>query len=791
MNKVIEDYRKALDNAPDSARSTFLDDLAHALKIRFEVQGDPQDIDEVVHLLREVLELCPPSHPEHSASLHDLAIAIKARFEHRGNLKDIEEAIKLFREALLLLSSPQPAHGVCLTNLANALHIRFLQQGDSRDLDEAIDFQRQAVALREILKTLMRLLNSTGTLDLNATPNRTHGKSLHNLANAICTRFQWQHDSKDLDEAIDLLRKAQVIQASFYTDRYSSLNDLALALETKFKQQGKLEDIDETIQCHREALKILAPHHPDRAISLNNIANAITTRFKQLGDPKDINEAITLLTEAANLLPKSHLSQGDFLNNLATAVELRYEHQGDPKDIDSVVELSREALGHRDPSHPGRGGSHNNLANALKHRFGQWGDLVDIEEAIRHYNAALAVHPAPHTDYKRILNNLAAAIRDRFYIRRDLKDLDKAIELHRKALESYEPNHTDRWMALNSLAGALSTRFQQRGDTTEDLDEAIELLRQAVDNDSAFHPARGKWLYNLANVLFTRFLHSRDIQVIHEAIKYLKEALALCDPPHPDRCSRLINLSIYLGQLCAPPHSDRSTSLCNLAKDIRIQFEQHGDPKDIDEAIELIREASAYMSSPPLSRFHASNIWAAIAAMHSHSSCLDAFHTSIGLLPQLAAFHLDLNSRRQMLTREDITSLSSVSATCAISLNQNNVAVEFLEATRSIFWAQALHLRTPLDQLANVRPDLAIKLRELSRQLEHASFRDTSRNLFTDTQRKVISMEAEGTRCRELNEDWEEAVKSVRLLPGFEDFMQPKKIVALQQAAISNQFVRR
>jgi hypothetical protein len=121
---------------------------------------------------------------------------------------------------------------------------------------------------------------------------------------------------------------------------------------------------------------------------------------------------------------------------------------------------------------------------------------------------------------------------------------------------------------------------------------------------------------------------------------------------------------------------------------------------------------------------------------------------------------------------------------------QNNVAVEFLEASRSTFWAQALHLRTPrLDHLAKVDPQLASKLRELSQQLEQASFRDTSRDLLTETQQEAITIEAEAAWCRKLNHDWEETIKAVQKLPDFADFMCPKSIASLRQAAVSGTIV--
>jgi heme-degrading monooxygenase HmoA len=150
---------------------------------------------------------------------------------------------------------------------------------------------------------------------------------------------------------------------------------------------------------------------------------------------------------------------------------------------------------------------------------------------------------------------------------------------------------------------------------------------------------------------------------------------------------------------------------------------------------------------------------------------------------------MDLFSRQQILSTAKGTTLASDAAACAVGRGEYTIAVEFLEAGRSIFWSQALHLQTPLDDLAAIRPDIAAKLTTLAKQLEQASFRDTSRNQLTDTQSKIMSIESEGRHCQQLNEQWEEMVKDVRHLPGFEDFMRPKTINVLKQAAISGPII--
>ncbi|KAJ7211503.1 hypothetical protein C8J57DRAFT_1097690, partial [Mycena rebaudengoi] len=316
--------------------------------------------------------------------------------------------------------------------------------------------------------------------------------------------------------------------------------------------------------------------------------------------------------------------------------------------------------------------------------------------------------------------------------------IDEAIMLLREALEIHAAPHPNWGGSLNNLANAVQTRFEQQGDP-KDIDEAIALHREALEIRAAPHPGRGMSLNNLANAVCTRFEQCNDPKDIGEVIMLHREAL----------------------EIRAAPHPDRGMSLTSLANALEILFEQHRSPHKLDEAIILYRQAATYVYSSALTRFSASHKWIRSATRHGHESSLDAYHTAISLLPQLAAFSLDLKSRQQMLAREDIVSLASTAATCAIGLSQYKMAVELLEASRSIFWAQALHLRTPVDRLEDVEPELASKLRNLSQQLEQASFRDTSRSILKATQRQLRSIETVAAQCRQLNEAWDKTVHAV------------------------------
>ncbi|KAJ6545426.1 CHAT domain-containing protein [Mycena capillaripes] len=794
LNEEIKEYRDLLVlhglNHPD--RGTTLGNLANALERRFLQLGEPKDINEVIDLNRELLQT--PGHLDRGHILHTLATAVQRRFQMQRNSKDIDEAIELYQKALTLRAPPHPNRSSSLNNLALAVTTRFWQHRDPKDIDMAIELHREALALR-------------------SSPHPDRSQSLNNLAAVIKTRFQQTGDSDNIDEAIELHREALSFHEPGHPDRRGSLSSLAIAVWTRFEWQAQSKDIDEAIKLHKEALDLCAPHHPARSRSLNNLAVAMQTRFEQLGNPIDINMAIELHREALILHGPPHQDRSSSLINLGGAICVRFEQQGDLKDVDEAIELFREALTLCTPPHPNHGLCLNNLANAVQTRFMEQGGSKDLDEAIKLYRQALISHEPSDPDYKMCLNNLAVAIQKRFEQWGDLKDINEAIKLHREALARHPPPHPARSMSLNNLGVAVKMRFLQWLNS-RDIDEAIELHREALSLHVPGHIDCGKSLNHLANAIQTRFLQRGDLKDINEAIELHRQALALYALPHPEHGRFLHNLAVALRArfdrqrdlkditesiqhhrdglvLRAPPHPDRGDSLEALALCSVALYEHTHDPHDLESSWTLFQEAATYMSSAPITRLHHAHSWARNAAKYNHVSSLTAYHTVFGLLSRLAALHLDLLSRQEILSTVSRNALTSASdaAACAVNLGQYNTAVEFLEAGRSVFWSRALHLRAPLNNLRAIRPELSAKLKDLSHQLEIASFRDTIQNRSTESRPKILSVESEGLRFRNLNGDWDKTVQDVRMLPGFEDFMGPKSMSALKQAVVSGPII--
>jgi hypothetical protein len=159
-----------------------------------------------------------------------------------------------------------------------------------------------------------------------------------------------------------------------------------------------------------------------------------------------------------------------------------------------------------------------------------------------------------------------------------------------------------------------------------------------------------------------------------------------------------------------------------------------------------------------------------------HSSLLDAYKTAINIVPQLAWLGLSIDDRYYQLKQAEHVVRDAAAA--AIGAGQHHTALEWLEQGRSVIWNQLFQLRTPLDDLKQVQPDLADKLIEVSKNLEAVG---TSEVVASGSNQYSINSMAQ--RCHDLALKQEEIVRQIRAIQGFERFLLPKTLSELVSAA--------
>ncbi|KIM76136.1 hypothetical protein PILCRDRAFT_91764 [Piloderma croceum F 1598] len=720
LEEAIQLHRESLKLRPPghSFRRDSLNGLAFAMSSSYQLSNSIEDLQETIKYLSEVPSLCPPKSLIFATALYQLAKALYIRYTRLDDVIDLEEAIKCHNDALKFrLSGGDRVDS--LNQLAVAVKARFDRDGDMHDLEEAITYFSEA-----------RRLCSPQVDD-------SYAESLNNFACAVYARFQQLGRAEDLEEAIACNRKVLPFRAS-EDSRRTSLGNLGTELVSRFKKYGRMEDLGEAIEHLREALDL---NPRSNAVPLDNLGNAIFTLFQARGKREDLEEAILYLRRALILLPDPNGRRFISLNHLGTALSAQFKKFGSlDKDMKEYYRLStndleesilylREAVGLCPPHSPFRADCRNNLGAALYTRFQDSRNELDVEESIKYHREALNFHPPSDADRFVYLNNLANAIHARFKFTQcgGMDDLNEAITLHTEALKLHSVGYADPAHSLNNLSGAMTTRFRilarklygvdvatiyhRKGlnlraseqcdyamSSLKDIEDSIVNLRNAIQlTGDIGNPRKQIYLHNLSVCLRMRYVRLGELRDIDDAIVHSQMAAELIRQDSPE-------MSQYLFEL-------------GLAQNLR--FEHLDKREDLVDSISSLRAAAQSKAANPHHALSAARAWADIASQHySPSSALEGYRTALEILPKVAWLGLNITSRQEKLMEEDSENLSSLSATCAIQVGRLEEAVELLDLGRSVSWQQAASLRTDLEKLREVNPELADQLAVVGRKLD-------------------------------------------------------------------------
>jgi CHAT domain len=511
--------------------------------------------------------------------------------------------------------------------------------------------------------------------------------------------------------------------------------EVEMAMVVVEKHEDELS-LDERIALHRKAIESHSSADDSDIFRLQlhiDLGNDLRVRFYDTGDFSDLEEAILLL---------------------------RKDVQVSPFHPSNLVSLRMARL--------------RSLAMALHARFRQIIQHADLDEAVALLRKVSALMPVTDPHFPAVRYDLATALLDRYHHQKHLPALEEAINCHRENLR-VQSNLTDQqaFDFQSALADAVLRRYE-RERLSPDLEEGVSLLWKAIEIPNIPKRCRAMPLHDLANAPNTLFLETGELVCLEQAIEFAQEGCEAIPKDHPVACT----MWFTLGELLEDKYCWTRFNL------------QVNDPNRItvEHSDMIVRTAHAYstaayhcISSPATQRFIATRALAKLAFSSRdvppvYSSALEAYRTAIELLPSLIPMHLDLESRQRALAPSGGLALEAV--TCAIRFQKYDMAVQFLEAGRSIFWSQALQLRIPLQ---TVKPEFAQRLREISIALEEGARRDVSRSIH-DPDEKVALIENEAALDRRYSAERSKIIEDVRSLDGFQDFLREKPFSTLQKA---------
>ncbi|KAH7320334.1 CHAT domain-containing protein [Rhizoctonia solani] len=225
-------------------------------------------------------------------------------------------------------------------------------------------------------------------------------------------------------------------------------------------------------------------------------------------------------------------------------------------------------------------------------------------------------------------------------------------------------------------------------------------------------------------------------------------------------------------------HPDLPSWYNNLGITYQTKFEHSNDPSLLMCSLDCFQKAARFITGHVEPRFSAACRWARQSAQHTGSDALAAYQIAMDLVPDLVWLGTSIGQRYGDV--QQVGGVAVEAAAWAISCKEYSLALEWLEQGRSVVWNQTLQLRTPLDNLRTSYPSLTEKLEWVASELHHAS---TQSSIASIGPLNGSDSEIASQKQHRLAEQYKILVNQVRELPGFEDFLLPRKAHQLLTAA--------
>ncbi|KAF8680042.1 TPR-like protein [Rhizoctonia solani] len=777
------------------------------------------DIEKSIQYLSSALTLTPEGHPDLPDRHANLGVSFAERYDHLDEIGDLEKAIESDSRALALTPEDHPDLPIRCSKLGLSYGDRYKRFGRLEDLNESIKYRLRAlmltpeahpnlpdrqVALGTAYTTRYERLGEVSDIEkaiecrfcaMMLTPEDHPKLSDRYAALAISYHDRYSRFSQlsDLEKTIEYAHRALELTPEGHSGLPDRHTNLGVAYSDRSRRLGELNDFEKTIKHSYHALMLTPDDHPDLPAKHSNLGVSYRDRYERLGELTDLEKSITCFSRAFEFTPNSHPGLPDRYAALGLAYGDRYQRTGELADLKKATESLSNALTLTPNGHPNLPARHAGLGISYSERYRRFGELADLEKVIECFSDALMLTPEGHPDIPIRHADLGTSYNDRFQRLGEFADLEKSITCFYRALTLTPEGHPDLPGRFAYLGMSYSNRYKYLGEYI-DLEEAIKYNLRALMLTSRDHPKFPERLAAVGGSYNDWHLQFGELVDLEKAIEFKSRALELTPDSHPILPDRHSTLGVAyakryqrLGELSdlkkamehfsraltltPDTHPDSSLRYDNWALYCFLQYQQTHDTSHLDASLCSFRKASQLSNGPPRDAFRSALRWANLASCHGHLNLIEAFRTTIDLLPHYIWLGATTNQRYyDLLPTQD---LAVRAASAAILSSEYALALEWLEHARCVVWNQSLMLRSPVDILQASHPDLATELRSVAQQLHHANSQPSTPRLVTDT----------SDHRHHLARVYNDLIVQVRTLPGFEDFLLPTKSNELVKAA--------
>ncbi|KAF4498654.1 TPR domain containing protein [Fusarium agapanthi] len=510
---------------------------------RYEVKGRGGDLQDVVNILRQMVELVPSQALR--SSLGSRLMQLRSEFDFLQPL--LLQAKVIFRQLVQETEPDSADHKRYSLQLAHCLCFQHERTGDTVDLTEAatiatsifetvkVDDTNYALALNNFGEVIYQqcrinktLPNIDHLIDLlqtmrQSTMSNAPTKPLSKLVECLLWKYRITDDATHLDLAVEMARLAKSSLPNRYPNHHCIIRHrLAIALHEQYSRTPNLSDLEEAIKLERQNLQ---PGEFTCYLSHANLTSLLCELYVAIGDRKHLQEAMDLERETRNVdglsmwcfrgdrvhipyvldMEQSYQLSNKLHEHLEAKPhnpELRSRYLSsmalmllgtDEKDL--AMGYARESLDFVPQNSPDLPWHLCCLALCLEGSITTSHNGCELEETIMSAEKAVELSHEDHPGRSFYLSVLSMALHRRFMKTGRSPDLNLAIEYGVKAynltLGETFPDCANRYLASDQLSFCLQHKYLREG-ITSDLEQSEELhqearrCRQRLKRDDAY-----------------------------------------------------------------------------------------------------------------------------------------------------------------------------------------------------------------------------------------------------------------------------------------------------------------
>jgi len=793
----VDELRAALDNL--RLRADDVDGVRRATELGlksmklFRAYGSVEVLDISLDAFEEAVKLTPKNHANRADTLSNLSNALHVRFQKTGSEIDLGTAIELGKEAVRETPAENRvdlASNLCsLGNLLTSRYKRpFPTGGSVSDFDAAFNCYQEAIkaapesdpqrslyclCLGASFRDRYRL---NGLVDdwngavksYRAAANAASSESLRSASlndlNLILTlRLQSEFDKSEpeWDAAVRETEEEQS-KSGDTANRPNFLGSLGTLSLKRFRKSNSMKALDLAVETLNQACQSASDSYPNKFEISSNLGASLQHRFEMTGSLADLDEAIATHRKTLQLVPHTPQWKSLVLDNLGGALWRRAETTGSMENLNEGIESFIEAVELETTNGVRRGYRLNNLAGALLERYSRTSAVDDLKEAVNAWQQAIELIPTGDQERPGILSSLANGLREQFDWFGEMKYLDASITANQQAVKETPENYPYRGGHLNNLAVALYRRAE-RTRLMQDVNDAVEMSKAAIKATPKGHHEMPSYLNSLCSALQLRYSISEKVSIIDidAAIEIQQQGLKSTPKDHPGT----------------------ATHLLTLAKAFQLRFEHSHSVEDRNSAVDAYERSVGSRSSPPRQRIMSARKAADLIYNQDPEKASKLLSVAVDLLP-LTNPRTGHRDDKQVLLGQ-FRGLASDAASLAVraermgstDLSSDRIleCLRLLELGRGIMGGMYLDTRSDTTELKMKYSETAQKFDLLRSELDAFS---SSAVLLARS-----DLKSQITRRYNASKEFEELVRSIRQLEGFERFLLGPTISELKNLA--------